>query len=418
MIENNLTTDEKPKVSVIIPTFNRCHYLIEAVDSVLAQTYENIEVIVIDDGSTDGTNETLKDRYGEKIIYFWQENRGESVARNLGVSIAKGEYIAFVDSDDLWLPGKLSRQMSILRNDPEIAAVFCEAWVIDQDGIQIQDTPIGVNRRTSDFVIENLFIRNIIPLGASTCLMRRTAFEILGGFPGDIRFGEDWELWLKIILNYRVLFLNEPLCSWRRHLNSQSSLPDITQVDGKLNDYLILLERIKEKYPDRIPDTLYDRSMGYQYLYASLGSYIVGSIEKGKNRLEKAVQFDPETLLNREKFLGTIRVFTTSYAGLTRNQSSVDTIQNFKNALCSNLPDIFSTRNWRHSIKAALDIETGYHLNSLGCNKPAAKAMMHGICSDPLNISLSTLSVMVTPLLGSKNVNRIRHLRHKTQKQK
>lgn len=100
-----------PRVSVIIPTYNRREYVQEAIDSALAQTFTDYEIIVIDDGSTDGTSEALQARYGNRIHYEWQENQGESVARNRGIELARGEYIAFLDSDDLWHPEKLAKQI-------------------------------------------------------------------------------------------------------------------------------------------------------------------------------------------------------------------------------------------------------------------------------------------------------------------
>ncbi len=112
-----------PTVSVIIPTYNRRAYVQEAIDSVLAQTYTDYEIIVIDDGSTDGTGEALRERYGDKIIYEWQENQGLSAARNRGIESSRGQYIALLDSDDLWMPEKLERQVACLSQHPEVAMV-------------------------------------------------------------------------------------------------------------------------------------------------------------------------------------------------------------------------------------------------------------------------------------------------------
>ena len=123
-----------PRVSVIIPTYNRLDYVQEAIDSVLAQTYTDYELIVVDDGSTDGTGDTLKARYGDRIRYLWQENQGWPAARNHGVSIAQGEYIAQLDSDDLWLPEKLVRQVPVLDACPEAVLVFSHVMQIDAEG--------------------------------------------------------------------------------------------------------------------------------------------------------------------------------------------------------------------------------------------------------------------------------------------
>ena len=111
--------DKHQIVSVIIPTYNRAKYITSAIDSVLSQTYNNIEIIVVDDGSNDSTREVLY-RYGNKIRYVYQENLGVSAARNRGIELSKGEWIAFLDSDDVWFPKKLSVQMEHISERPEI----------------------------------------------------------------------------------------------------------------------------------------------------------------------------------------------------------------------------------------------------------------------------------------------------------
>src|ERR1017187_5960230 len=103
-----------PSISVVIPTYNRAHVVVQAIESALQQTLRDLEVIVVDDGSTDGTGETLDREYGNRIRYFHQQNQGQSVARNKGLWEAKGEWVAFLDSDDVWLPEKLQHQLQAL----------------------------------------------------------------------------------------------------------------------------------------------------------------------------------------------------------------------------------------------------------------------------------------------------------------
>ena len=116
------------KVSVAIPTYNRAHYICETIDSVLVQTYKDYEIIVVDDGSTDNTREILK-RYGGKIKYFYQANQGQASAWNYAVSQSSGEYIAFLDDDDLWFPEKLERQVEVLDKNPDLGFVCSESYV-------------------------------------------------------------------------------------------------------------------------------------------------------------------------------------------------------------------------------------------------------------------------------------------------
>ncbi len=125
--------NHNPLVSIIIPTFNCGNYIEAAIESVLSQEYEPVEIIVIDDGSTDDTVMKLK-RYGDKIKYLYQENRGSSRARNVGLSSSCGEFIAYLDADDIWLPGKLSLQVKLMKELPEVGLVFSDFSAIDENG--------------------------------------------------------------------------------------------------------------------------------------------------------------------------------------------------------------------------------------------------------------------------------------------
>lgn len=125
---------ENQKVSVIIPTYNLARYINETVDSVLGQTYKNYEIIIVDDGSTDNTKEALSE-YGGKITYIFQENQGVSAARNKGIKEAKGEYIAFLDADDLWLKDKLELQIGLMNSNPEVAMIFTDGESFNEEGL-------------------------------------------------------------------------------------------------------------------------------------------------------------------------------------------------------------------------------------------------------------------------------------------
>ena len=124
-------------VSAIIPTYNSVNYISEAINSVLNQTYKNCEIIVVDDGSTDNTRKTVENyirKYPHKIKYFYQENKGPSAARNKGIKEARGNYIAFLDSDDLWLPDKLEKQISLFMKDVSLKLTYCGGYYEDEEG--------------------------------------------------------------------------------------------------------------------------------------------------------------------------------------------------------------------------------------------------------------------------------------------
>src|SRR5271157_607063 len=160
-----------PCVSVIIPTYNRCKYVQEAIESVLAQSFTNYELIVIDDGSTDETDKIIPKKYADKLNYVWQENQGESKARNLGISLAQGEYLAFLDSDDKWHPDKLKYQVEAItrrrQKDANIALVCSSGYRIDQEGKIKDSIPYGRNKNLEKLEIKD-FLDNSIIFGPSS----------------------------------------------------------------------------------------------------------------------------------------------------------------------------------------------------------------------------------------------------------
>ena len=209
--------NEIPLVSTIIPTYNRAHIIGEAVDSVLSQTYPNVEVIVVDDGSTDNTPEILR-QYGDRIRVISQRNAGPAVARNRGIKASTGEVIAFLDSDDIWLPAKLERQIALMNQagdkvpcclcnilmkwrDVEFAS-FDRAWLRPDisEGIWMNVDEVLATR----FVLFNQ--------GAA---VRREVLSKLGGFDESLRFMEDYDLPLRLALEGPWAFIGEPLVVWR-----------------------------------------------------------------------------------------------------------------------------------------------------------------------------------------------------------
>ncbi len=204
----------KPQVTVIIPTFNMAHYLGECISSVTRQSVGNMEVIVIDDGSTDNTNEIVSS-FGNRVSYFYQSNRGESAARNMGIKISSGEYLAFLDADDIWLPEKIEKQIAVLNRNPNIGMVACGYTVVNETGrILYANAPRNYNNRET--LRNALSIAQIIPGSASGVLIRRECFGRLGCFDEEIKIGPDWDMWLRISSSYEIYFIEETLVTIRR----------------------------------------------------------------------------------------------------------------------------------------------------------------------------------------------------------
>ncbi|MCX7824571.1 MAG: glycosyltransferase [Verrucomicrobiae bacterium] len=207
----------KPLVSVIIPTHNRKRLLAEAVDSVLAQTVRDLEVIVVDDGSTDGTGDSVRERYDRepRVRYIWQANAERAVARNRGITAAQGEFLAFLDSDDAWLPQKLEKQLPLFTQDSAVDLVHSGYAIIDEKGVKVRD--FVLNEGVAGDIFLDMIHQNQV--GSPTAIVRRRAIERAGVFcvnPALLTF-EDWEFWTRVCYRSRAAYIAEPLALYRMH---------------------------------------------------------------------------------------------------------------------------------------------------------------------------------------------------------
>lgn len=192
--------------SVIIPTFQRRELVREAVRSVLAGQEAELEVVVVDDGSTDGTAAALAAEFGNAVQVLRTPQRGVAAARNAGVAASCGELVAFLDSDDLWLPGKLAAQVALFAADPTVA--FChtqEIWL--RDGRQVRQRPR--HRKPDGMAFLPSLERCLV--GASTVVLRRSLFERVGGFAEDLEVCEDYDFWLRVARDTPLHLIDRPL---------------------------------------------------------------------------------------------------------------------------------------------------------------------------------------------------------------
>jgi len=193
------------RISVVIPTYNRAHLLGRALDSVLSQTLPPLEIIVVDDGSSDGTEALLKHSYPQ-VDYLCQEHQGVSRARNHGVAESRGEWIAFLDSDDQWLPGKLEKQTEALDRQPHFQLCHTEEiWI--RRGRRVN--PMRKHAKSGGWIFEKCLPLCVI--SPSSVLIDRTLFESAGGFDEDLPACEDYDLWLRVCARNPVLFLDDAL---------------------------------------------------------------------------------------------------------------------------------------------------------------------------------------------------------------
>lgn len=204
-----------PLVSVIIPTYNRAIYVVEAIESVLAQTYKDFEIIVVDDGSTDDTKKVLEP-YMNRIVYIHQKNQKQAAARNTGIHRATGQYIAFLDSDDLWLPKKLEVQVDYMEAHPEIGMAHTGFLLQEESpsGTILKEWPYTKQWPSGNIFLE-LFLEPMV--NTSTVLARRECFDAAGLFDPQLNWAEDYHMWWRIARNFPIGYIDKPLEIKRVH---------------------------------------------------------------------------------------------------------------------------------------------------------------------------------------------------------
>jgi GT2 family glycosyltransferase len=192
-------------VSIIIPTFNRCTVLQRALNSIYSQSYTDYEIIVIDDGSTDDTA-TMIDQFFPEVRYFYQSNNGVSTSRNKGLAHATGDWVAFLDSDDEWLPEKLAKQVKEFRLNPDYKICHTEEhWI--RNGVKVNQ--MKKHKKKGGWIFPQCL--PLCAMSPSSILIHRSVFEEVGNFNTSLPACEDYDLWLRITAKYPVLFIKEPL---------------------------------------------------------------------------------------------------------------------------------------------------------------------------------------------------------------
>lgn len=272
----------KPRVSVVIPTYNRQKLLLDAIDSVLAQKYKDFEVIVVDDGSTDDTEERLRSYLG-RVRYIKQKNQGVAAARNAGIRHAKGEYLCFLDSDDIWLPEKLSTQIAFADEHPQYGLIATEIQGIDENKKQV-----GINK-AAKYSIRNGYVADDLLFGnwiqTSTVMVPSHCLGTVGCFDEDVgQFGEDWLMWMRIAVRYPIYFLPEPLVLYRYHQESLSS----RQSEGQYRSLMRCVDKLSllpyfQKKPKLLRKLEYNICIGRAWRDRESGEY-----EQALQKLQRA----------------------------------------------------------------------------------------------------------------------------------
>jgi GT2 family glycosyltransferase len=216
---------QSPLVSVIIPAFNAASHVTSALDSVLAQSFGDYEIILINDGSTDRDQlEQVIQPYISRVHYLTQENRGPGAARNVGIRSAKGEWVAFLDSDDAWLPHYLAEQLKFLRSDPSLDMVYCDA-TLEGDTNAVGRTFMQVCPSSGPVTFESVLVEQTQVLTSAT-LVRQRRLQVAGLFDENIRYAEDHDLWLRVLHSGgKISYQRQALLRKKVRSDSQGSVP-------------------------------------------------------------------------------------------------------------------------------------------------------------------------------------------------
>jgi glycosyltransferase involved in cell wall biosynthesis len=282
-----------PTVSIIIPTYNREQLLGRAIQSALAQTYQDFELIIIDDGSTDNTDRLVKSFNSEKIRYIrHKKNKGPAAARNTGIRSAKGNYIAFQDSDDEWMPEKLEKQMRAFATaPPEVGVVYTSYYLATNKGKRVRPF-LGLAPKDGDVFCSLLKGRFVLP---STIIIKKECFERVGVFDERLLPIEDYELFLRFSKYYHFKCINEPLVLYYLQPDSVSK-----NKSARIKPYKLILEMYFE-------DIKQDKTI-LANCYFRLGNILcsAGELSQGRSYLIKSIATYPLDIKTIGAFLASL----------------------------------------------------------------------------------------------------------------
>lgn len=269
-----------PTVSVIIPTHDRCEHLRSAIASVLTQTFQDFEITVVDDGSQDHPREVVTAFSDGRIRYVRHEtNKGVATARNTGISNSTGDYIAFLDDDDQWLPQKLTTQMDLMQRSPAtIGGVYTGYFRVQYPSGKIIDQITPVKRGN---VVDELCCNNCIGT-ASTVLLRRECFARAGWFDESMYYGEEYDMWIRIAKEFDFECISEPLVKYSIHASKLSTNSEIvmTGLETELAKHKHYFARNRRSYSRRF------LNLGVLYCHK-------GNIKKGREAFLRAIELYP-----------------------------------------------------------------------------------------------------------------------------
>jgi glycosyltransferase involved in cell wall biosynthesis len=312
-----------PKIAVIIPAYNQSQYLSQAIQSVLEQTFSDWEAVIVDDGSTDETRNVTLSYQDPRLHYVYQENRGLSAARNTGIRHSTAPHLSFLDSDDMFLPEKLTLLLATLEQSPDLGLVAGQAVPVDEYGSRvgkIMDTPLPEQ-------VERLLLGN--PLHVGSVLVRRSWQEQAGFFDESLRSYEDWDMWLRLgYLGCRMGYVDQPVSLYRFHT------AQMTRIGTQMTTATFAVLDKLYSNPDLLPawQNLHDLAYSRAYLRAAAQAYHAQNFDYAKLCIDNALRLDPSLAENEGEQLADI---FNSWIDLPKTSRPLD----FLEVVYNNLPD-------------------------------------------------------------------------------
>ena len=278
--------DNAPLVSIVIPTYNYAGYLDEAIKSVLGQDYPNIELIVLDDGSTDNTRAVLE-RYGDRFYWETQENIGQAETLNKGWRMSKGDILAYLSPDDILAPNAVSTSVKHLLKHPDVVMTYCDYDLIDADSVSVRRV------RAPEFDYRDVVVRFVCPPGPGAFFLR-SAFEAAGPWNGTLRQIPDYDFWLRLGLQGRALKIPEVLASFRVHDGSQTFAEADEKKSEEYVDVISAYYRFRRVPPDVLEAK--DEALSNAHIFAARSHLRSKRYARGLWRLSKGLRLYPRNL--------------------------------------------------------------------------------------------------------------------------
>jgi glycosyltransferase involved in cell wall biosynthesis len=402
-----------PKVSVVIPAYNQAHYLAEAIQSVVNQTFEDYEIIVVDDGSTDDT-QLVAQQFEPSIRYIYQDNQGLAGARNTGIQHARGDLIALLDSDDAWLPTFLASMVSLMETKPQAAVCYCGVIYIDSLGRKLPQS--GNTRVLSSEVMYDTILRMnfLIP---STIIMKRSVVITASLFDVNFRRLQDWELWVRLLrAGYIFAGLDQCLVRYRLHSDSLSTDPT-----GGQRAALALAEKhfgIDDGKWQSWPEDK-RRAYGGVYRYHALTTALLRQHDwKTCNQyLGRALLIDPTLAVDTDLFyelvLGTQPMGNRGFLEDFDLENSVQNVEQLFEDLFQQFPDLAKREQGRLAYSTLY-----YALGLIAFNQDrlslSRRFLLMALRSRPrLWYDKRFLNIVVKSHLGMRIMNLLRRIRNK-----